>query len=166
MSAALLCALLAWHPHVGRPVVPCSAAAVAFARRVADPRAQRFGFGGAGSPAAPEPDDEVGKLAQLPNQYYDAISNISAPELIKGFADSAPPEVQQAVRTTVVQVLGNLPPQLYDMSVASTGQNIASLSARRPPPRRAARRLPVVPSHPPVRRSVLDADDRVHVPLR
>ena len=55
------------------------------------------------------------------------MQNISAPELIKGFAETAPSEVQQAVRQTVVSLLGNLPPHVYDVNVMSTGQNVASL---------------------------------------
>ena len=35
--------------------------------------------------------------------------------------------MQQAVRATVVSLLGNLPPHMYDTSIASTGQNVASL---------------------------------------
>ena len=30
--------------------------------------------------------------------------------------------MQQAVRSTVVSLLGNLPPHMYDTSIASTGQ--------------------------------------------
>ena len=52
---------------------------------------------------------------------------VSAPELIKGFAETAPADVQQAVRATVISLLGNLPPHMYDTSIASTGQNVASL---------------------------------------
>lgn len=61
------------------------------------------------------------------NQYVQIVQNISAPELIKGFAETAPTDVQQAVRSTVVSLLGNLPPHLYDTNVMSTGQNVASL---------------------------------------
>lgn len=66
-------------------------------------------------------------LAMPKNRYVDTILNITAPDLIKGFADTAPAEVQQAVRATVVSLLGNLPPDMYDVSVASTGKNVASL---------------------------------------
>ena len=76
--------------------------------------------------STPEGDDEF-KLAKQRNRFYDACRNISAPELISGFAETAPPEVQQAVRTTVISLLGNLPPQLYDTAVTTTGQNMASL---------------------------------------
>jgi len=75
------------------------------------------------APAANEP----GALAIPENWYVVAIQNISAPELIKGFAETAPDDVQQAVRSTVVSLLGNLPPHLYDVNVMSTGQNVASL---------------------------------------
>ena len=72
---------------------------------------------------------EGGELAQpsIVNRYVEAMQNISAPELIKGFAQTAPDEVQQAVRQTVVSLLGNLPPNVYDVNVMSTGQNVASL---------------------------------------
>jgi hypothetical protein len=74
-------------------------------------------------------DDASGELARASdvNRYVDAVKNISAPELIRRFADSAPAEVQQAVRQTVVSLLGNMPPDVYDMNVMSTGQNVASL---------------------------------------
>jgi hypothetical protein len=71
--------------------------------------------------------DDAGELARANNRYVEAMQNISAPELIKGFAETAPMEVQQAVRSTVVSLLGNLPPHLYDLNVMSTGQNVASL---------------------------------------
>lgn len=75
----------------------------------------------------PDIDVEAGALAMPINRYVESIQNISAPELIKGFAETAPDDVQQAVRSTVVSLLGNLPPHLYDVNVMSTGQNVASL---------------------------------------
>ena len=74
---------------------------------------------------AKKPTDD--SLAMPYNRYVDAILNISAPELIKGFAETAPAEVQQAVRATLISLLGNLPPNVFDVSIASTGQNLASL---------------------------------------
>jgi len=74
-----------------------------------------------------EEEAEGGPLMRPRNRYVDHIQNITAPELIKGFAETAPAEVQQAVRATVVSLLGNLPPHLYDVNVMSTGQNVASL---------------------------------------
>jgi len=70
---------------------------------------------------------EGGSLIRPLNRYVEMIQNVTAPELIKGFAETAPEEVQQAVRSTVVSLLGNLPPHLYNVNVMSTGQNVASL---------------------------------------
>lgn len=61
------------------------------------------------------------------NKYFRVMGNVSPPELVKRFAESAPPEVQQAVRTTVMNLLGNLPPAFFDTSVRTTTQNLASL---------------------------------------
>ena len=72
-------------------------------------------------------DAESGPLARPINRYVDAIQKIPPPELIDGFASSAPSAVQQAVRATIVSLLGKLPPHLYDVNVMSTGQNLASL---------------------------------------
>jgi len=74
-----------------------------------------------------EGEKDGGELAKPLNKYVDEIQGIPAPELIKGFAETAPAEVQQAVRQTVVSLLGNLPAHLYETSVMSTGQNVASL---------------------------------------
>ena len=74
-----------------------------------------------------EKEEEAGALARPKNRYVESIQNITAPELIKAFAETAPADVQQAVRSTVVSLLGNLPPHLYDVNVMSTGQNVASL---------------------------------------
>ena len=72
-------------------------------------------------------DAEGGALSRPANKYVEAMQNISAPELIRGFAETAPSEVQAAVRQTVVSLLGNLPQNVYDVNVMSTGQNVASL---------------------------------------
>lgn len=74
-----------------------------------------------------ESNENTGSLGRPLNPYVEALQNISAPELVKGFADTAPPEVQQAVRATVISLMGNLPPHLYDTSVMTTGTNVASL---------------------------------------
>jgi len=74
-----------------------------------------------------EDDDDDGALIRPLNKYVEEISDIPAPELIKGFAETAPQEVQAAIRQTVVSLLGNLPAHLYETSVMSTGQNVASL---------------------------------------
>jgi len=74
-----------------------------------------------------EYEEIEGGLMRPLNRYVEAVQNIPAPELIQGFADTAPAEVQAAIRQTVVSLLGNLPAHLYKTSVMSTGQNVASL---------------------------------------
>ena len=116
---------------VARPPLACRT------MRAPPPRAGLFermsrsggGAGEEGGAAADAWEEALtgSELSRPSNRFYDAVTNISAPELIGSFAETAPPEVQQAVRSTVVSLLGNLPPQLYDTSVASTGQNVASL---------------------------------------
>lgn len=61
------------------------------------------------------------------NKYFDQVVNISAPELVQNFAQTAPPEVQQAVRTTVMGLFGGLPSAQFETTITSTSQNVASL---------------------------------------
>lgn len=77
--------------------------------------------------ACAEGNENKGSLGRPLNPYVEALQNMSAPELVKGFAETAPPEVQQAVRATVISLMGNLPPHLYDTNVMTTGTNVASL---------------------------------------
>jgi len=72
---------------------------------------------------------ERGELARpsRKNKYYDAIVNISAPELVQNFARTAPPEVQAAIKTTVMALFGSVAGGQFESSITSTTQNIASL---------------------------------------
>jgi len=72
-------------------------------------------------------DKEAAALTQPSNSYYKAIKQIPVPDLIREFAESAPAPVQMAVRATVGQLLGNLPPQIGESSITTTGSNLASL---------------------------------------
>ena len=77
--------------------------------------------------ACAEGNENKGSLGRPLNPYVEALQNMSAPELVKRFAETAPPEVQQAVRATVISLMGNFPPHLYDTNVMTTGTNVASL---------------------------------------
>lgn len=61
------------------------------------------------------------------NRFYKAIKEISPPELVSEFAQTAPKDVQIAVRATVGQLLGNLPSEVMDSSVTTSGKNLGSL---------------------------------------
>ena len=72
-------------------------------------------------------DKEAAKLALPQNEYYKEIKRIPVPELVKEFADSAPPDVQDAVRITIAKLLGNMPTEVAAITRVTTNQNIASL---------------------------------------
>jgi len=72
-------------------------------------------------------DAEASKLAVPVNPFYKAISSIEAPDLLKDFVDTAPKEVQFAVKTTVASLLGNMPEQMGDASITTTGKSLATL---------------------------------------
>ena len=59
------------------------------------------------------------------NRYYHQIKAIPLPDLVREFAMTAPRPVQHAVRSTIVQLLGNLPPEAA--SITATRHSIASL---------------------------------------
>ena len=151
------------------PRPPAAAAALAGTeRRAARARALRLALFDEESepllPNVPEgPSSSSSSLAKPLNAYYEALTNISAPELVGGFAETAPPEVQQAVRSTIVSLLGNLPPQLYETNVVSSGQSIAT-HAHSPQHTTRNRTGELRPEHRLA--DVLDADDRLHVPQR
>jgi len=72
-------------------------------------------------------DKEASKLARPHNRFFKALSDIESPELIKNFAQTAPKEVQFAVKATVSSLLGNLPPAVAESAITTTGRNLATL---------------------------------------
>ena len=70
---------------------------------------------------------KLGDLAKPMNRFYKEISGTEAPELIKDFVNSAPSEVQFAVKTTVSALLGNLPAKVAESTITTTGKNLATL---------------------------------------
>lgn len=111
----------------------------AVSTRAARPTALRMGlFGGLfGGNKGDESEDprmsqsgDMGGALGMPmkeNKYFDMINNISAPELVQNFAETAPDEVQQAVRATIMGLFGTLPPGMFESAVISPGKNVASL---------------------------------------
>lgn len=72
-------------------------------------------------------DKEVLALTRPKNRYYQELKKLDAPQLIKEFADTAPKEVQMAVKVTISQLLGSLPPQIADGVLRARGRSLASL---------------------------------------
>lgn len=117
MHATLL-ACAAFYLHPGRPVQPL------LLRRQPSIRAQEK-FANDGGEV--DWDKEAAKLARPQNAFYKAVSSIEAPELIGEFVNTAPEEVQFAVKTTVASLLGNMPPAVAQSSITTTGKNLATL---------------------------------------
>jgi len=69
----------------------------------------------------------VARSAAEQNQFYKAIKEIEPPKLVSEFAQSAPKDVQIAVRATVGQLLGNLPSDVVQSDVTTSGKNLGSL---------------------------------------
>lgn len=72
-------------------------------------------------------DKEAAALATPANPFFKAVKAIPVPELVGEFADSAPPDVQQAVRFTIAKLLGNMPSEVAAITRVTSDKNIASL---------------------------------------
>lgn len=72
-------------------------------------------------------DKEAAALAKPANTFYKAIKAIPVQDLVSEFADSAPPDVQQAVRFTIAKLLGNMPSEVAAITRVTSDRNIASL---------------------------------------
>ena len=61
------------------------------------------------------------------NPYMAVVSKLSPSELISKFTTTAHPRVQNAVRTTILGLIGGLPKLAFDTTTITTGQRLASL---------------------------------------
>lgn len=61
------------------------------------------------------------------NPYMKVVSQLSPSELISKFTATAHPRVQNAVRTTILGLIGGLPKMAFETTTVTTGQKLASL---------------------------------------
>ncbi|CAM9098566.1 unnamed protein product, partial [Hapterophycus canaliculatus] len=61
------------------------------------------------------------------NPYYDVVRRLSPTELIGRFMKTSSPKVQEAVRTTVLGLLGSLPRHAFETTAIATGDALANL---------------------------------------
>lgn len=61
------------------------------------------------------------------NPYITVVSKLSPSEMISKFTRTAHPRVQNAVRTTILGLIGGLPKMAFDTTTITTGQRLASL---------------------------------------
>ncbi|KAG7342872.1 DUF760 domain containing protein [Nitzschia inconspicua] len=61
------------------------------------------------------------------NPYMQVVSKISPSDVIAKFTATADPRVQEAVRTTILGLIGSLPKLAFETTSITTGQRLASL---------------------------------------
>jgi hypothetical protein len=61
------------------------------------------------------------------NPYLRVVSTLSPSDLISKFTATADPRVQNAVRATILGLIGSLPKMAFDTTTITTGQRLASL---------------------------------------
>jgi hypothetical protein len=61
------------------------------------------------------------------NPYMQVVNSLSPSELIARFTTTAHPRVQEAVKATILGLIGSLPKMAFDSKVISTGERLASL---------------------------------------
>ena len=96
-----------------------------------------FGGGGAGGSDNNGDDDDNNKSQQqitgpspsllAKNPYMQVVSKISPSDLIAKFTAESDPRVQEAVRTTILGLIGSLPKLAFETTSITTGQRLASL---------------------------------------
>jgi hypothetical protein len=72
-------------------------------------------------------DSSPSKEALASNPYLAVVSKLSPSEMISRFTSTAHPRVQNAVRSTVLSLIGGLPKMAFDTTTITTGQRLASL---------------------------------------
>jgi hypothetical protein len=61
------------------------------------------------------------------NPYVAVVTNLSPSELISKFTSTTPPRVQNAVKSTILGLIGGLPKMAFDTTTITSGQRLASL---------------------------------------
>ena len=84
-------------------------------------------FGASSSLSLFGPDGNLSADLLAKNPYMQVVSKLSPSELISKFTASANPRVQEAVRSTVLGLIGSLPKMAFDTTTITTGQRLASL---------------------------------------
>lgn len=77
--------------------------------------------------AASTPDPGSSLARPKSNPYLHVVSRLAPSDLIARFTASASPRVQDAVRTTVLGLIGGLPQMAFETKTVATGERLASL---------------------------------------
>lgn len=80
---------------------------------------------GAGLVAKNSNNASASSLAR--NPYLNVVAKLSPSELISRFTSTAHPRVQEAVRSTILGLIGTLPKMAFETTTITTGERLASL---------------------------------------
>lgn len=61
------------------------------------------------------------------NRYYQLVSGLTPNDMLQKFSQSAPRNVQEAVKSTIVSILGSLPNYALDAALITTNSKLANL---------------------------------------
>jgi hypothetical protein len=81
---------------------------------------------GDGEDAAPTAPDRESILKSRRDMLLEYVKNVQ-PEFMERFVKRAPNQVVEAMRQTVTNMLGTLPPQFFDVRVSTVAENLAQL---------------------------------------
>jgi hypothetical protein len=75
------------------------------------------------------PDESLVMKGRSPTtmRYFQIVEKLSPNELLKKFAETAPKNVQEAAKSTIVTVLGTLPNYALDAAMITTSSKLANL---------------------------------------
>ncbi|KAI0565842.1 hypothetical protein FGB62_14g241 [Gracilaria domingensis] len=65
--------------------------------------------------------------AEEKNELFKIIRAVPPPDLVKKFTETSPPVVQNAIRETLVSMLGSLPPLAFATSISTMSSNLVQL---------------------------------------
>ena len=70
---------------------------------------------------------DAASLALANNDYLKVVAKLSPSDLISKFTATAHPRVRDAVRSTILGLIGTLPKQAFETTTITTGERLASL---------------------------------------
>lgn len=60
-------------------------------------------------------------------RYFELVEKLSPNEMLQTFAETAPKNVQEATKSTIVNILGSLPNYALDAAMITTSSKLANL---------------------------------------
>ena len=67
------------------------------------------------------------EMSSSSNHYVNIVSSLTPSDLISRFMTTTPPSVQEAVRTTILGLIGSLPKLGWESTTVATGERLAAL---------------------------------------